>query len=92
VIKVDRDALDTLKLRRTLLGTQKITIPIAEVSGVGTSILLKSAIASLSFSGGDPAECNHFRYGQGDNYRYGEDRTLDQPDRRSSYQGRDIPQ
>ncbi|MCK5798680.1 MAG: PRC-barrel domain-containing protein, partial [Deltaproteobacteria bacterium] len=56
VIKVDRDVLDTLNLRRPLLGTQKIIVDISEVSGVGTSIVLKSRIDDLAFSGGEPAD------------------------------------
>ncbi len=56
VIKVDRDVLDTLNLRRPLIGTQKIIVDISEVSGVGTSIVLKSRIDDLPFSGGEPAD------------------------------------
>lgn len=56
VVKVDRDALETLKLRRPLLGSQRILIPVEEVSGVGKSVVLKSKIEDLTFYGGEPAE------------------------------------
>ena len=56
VLKVDRDALDTLKLKRPLLGSQRILVPVSEVSGVGKSVVLKSKLSELTFFGGEPAE------------------------------------
>lgn len=45
-IKVRREVLEELKLPKPLWGSKLLWVPIAELSGVGDSIVLRSALAA----------------------------------------------
>jgi sporulation protein YlmC with PRC-barrel domain len=53
-VKLLRRVHQDLNLKRLLFRSQSITIPIAEISGVSDTVVLKSALEDLAFSGGIP--------------------------------------
>ena len=54
-VKLRRDKLEELELRRPLVGTQTIRIPTDQIAGVGDSIVLRTKLTEISFIGGSPA-------------------------------------
>jgi sporulation protein YlmC with PRC-barrel domain len=54
-VKLNRDTLEELELKRPLLGTQTVRIPTSQVSGASDVIVLKAMLEDLEFSGGTPA-------------------------------------
>ncbi len=54
-VKLNRDALEDLKLKRPWFGTQTVQVPVDAISGATENLVLKSALEDLEFSGGRPA-------------------------------------
>lgn len=51
-VHLDRHVLEPLKLTKPMFGTPSVKIGAATVAGVGDSVVLKSALADLSFADG----------------------------------------
>lgn len=51
-VKVSKDVLEELNLKRPFIGTQIIQIPTGQVSGATDTIVLKSELSALAFVGG----------------------------------------
>jgi sporulation protein YlmC with PRC-barrel domain len=54
-VKLNRETLDDLKLKRTWFGTQTVRVPVSEISGATDNLVLKSTLEEMDFSGGQPA-------------------------------------
>ena len=54
-VKLNRETLDDLKLKRTWFGTQTVRVPVSEISGATDNLVLKSILEEMDFSGGKPA-------------------------------------
>lgn len=54
-VKLARAVLEDLKLKRPLLGSQTVSIPVGEVAGVTDTLVLKSKVEDLAFLGGREA-------------------------------------
>jgi len=54
-VKLNRETLDDLKLKRTWFGTQTVRVPVTEISGATDNLVLKSTLEEMDFSGGQPA-------------------------------------
>jgi sporulation protein YlmC with PRC-barrel domain len=54
-VKLHRETLDDLKLKRTWLGTQTVRVPVTEISGATDYLVLRSTLEEMDFSGGKPA-------------------------------------
>lgn len=54
-VKLNRETLDDLKLKRSWFGTQTVHVPISEISGATDNLVLKSLLEKMEFSGGKPA-------------------------------------
>jgi sporulation protein YlmC with PRC-barrel domain len=57
VVKLNRDVLERLNLRRPLVGTQEIQVPVGDITGVADRIVLRKAVeeyAKLGGEGDDP--------------------------------------
>lgn len=54
-VKLNRAALDELKLKRPWFGTQTIHVPVGEVSGATDNLVLMSLLENVEFSGGESA-------------------------------------
>ena len=54
-VKLNRETLDDLKLKRTWFGTQTVRVPVSEISGATDNLVLKSTLEEMDFSGGKPA-------------------------------------
>lgn len=54
-VKLNRDALDDLKLKQPWFGTQTVQVPVSEVSGATENLILKNALEAMEFFGGKPA-------------------------------------
>jgi len=50
--KVARDKLELLNLKRKLVGSQSIIVPMSEVAAATDTVMLKSLLSELSFSAG----------------------------------------
>jgi len=57
-VKLNRETLDDLKLKRSWFGTQTVRVPVSEISGATDNLVLKSLLEKMEFSGGKPAEAN----------------------------------
>jgi sporulation protein YlmC with PRC-barrel domain len=55
-VKLNRETLDGLKLRRPWFGTQTVHVPVSEISGASDNLILKHPLEKMAFSGGKPAE------------------------------------
>ncbi len=53
-VKLDRNVHHDLNLKRMLLRSQTVTLPIADVSGVSDTVVLGRTLEHLVFSGGIP--------------------------------------
>lgn len=53
-VKLNRDTLEKLELKRPLLGTQTVRIPTSQVSGASDVIVLKAMLEDMEFAGGVP--------------------------------------
>jgi sporulation protein YlmC with PRC-barrel domain len=54
-VKLNRDALDDLKLKRPWFGSQTVRVPVSTISGATENLVLKCVLEELEFSGGQPA-------------------------------------
>ena len=54
-VKLNRETLDDLKLKRTWFGTHSVRVPVSEISGATDNLVLKSILEEMDFSGGKPA-------------------------------------
>ncbi|TVS19403.1 MAG: hypothetical protein EA424_08610 [Planctomycetaceae bacterium] len=54
-VKLNRAALEDLKLKRPWFGTQTVRVPVNEISGATENLVLKCVLEELEFSGGQPA-------------------------------------
>ncbi len=55
-VKLNRETLDDLKLKRPWFGTQTVHVPVSEISGATDNLVLKHPLEEMEFSGGKPAE------------------------------------
>lgn len=55
-VKLNREALDDLKLKRPWFGSQTVQVPVGEISGATDNLILKSLLEEMEFSGGEPVE------------------------------------
>ncbi len=55
-VKLNRETLDDLKLKRKWFGTQTVHVPASEISGATDNLVLKSLLEEMEFSGGTPAD------------------------------------
>lgn len=51
-VKIELEALEEMRLKEPMLGTQEVLIPAAEVANIGEVVLLKSTRALTRFAGG----------------------------------------
>jgi sporulation protein YlmC with PRC-barrel domain len=54
-VKLNRHALEDLKLKRPWFGTQTVRVPVSAISGATENLVLKCVLEELEFSGGQPA-------------------------------------
>jgi len=57
-VKLNRETLDDLKLKRPWFGTQTVHVPVSEISGATDNLVLKSLLEEMEFFGGKPAEAD----------------------------------
>ena len=57
-VALNRNALNDLKLRKPLFGTQTVRIPSKELAGAQDVIVLKRKLEDLEFDGGVPSRSN----------------------------------
>jgi sporulation protein YlmC with PRC-barrel domain len=55
-VKLNRVALDDLKLKLPWFGTQTVHVPVSEISGATDNLVLKCLLEKMEFSGGEPAD------------------------------------
>lgn len=55
-VKLNRETLDELKLKRPWFGTQTVLVPVSEISGATDKLVLKHSLEEMEFSAGKPAE------------------------------------
>lgn len=55
-VKLNRETLDELKLKRPWFGTQTVQVPVSEISGATDNLVLKHPLEEMEFCGGKPAE------------------------------------
>ena len=55
-VKLNRETLDELKLKRPWFGSQTVLVPVSEISGATDKLVLKHLLEAMEFSGGKPAE------------------------------------
>ena len=55
-VKLRRDVLEELNLKRPLLGSQTVRLSVEHVSGITDTVVLKSSLADLAFIGGRHSE------------------------------------
>jgi sporulation protein YlmC with PRC-barrel domain len=55
-VKLNRETLDDLKLKRPWFGTQTVHVPVSEISGATDNLVLKHPLEEMEFSGGKSAE------------------------------------
>jgi len=55
-VKVARDKLEQLNLKRKLVGSQSIIVPTSEITAANDAVMLKGLLSELSFSGGVPGK------------------------------------
>ena len=53
-VKLKREVLGAMGLKKPMMGTQNVVIAPDEISGVGDAIILKRAIGEVEHSGGKP--------------------------------------
>ena len=51
-VKVARDKLEQLNLKRKLVGSQSVVVPTSEVAAATDVVMLKGPLSELSFGGG----------------------------------------
>ena len=57
-VKLNRETLDDLKLKLPWFGTQKVHVPVSDISGATDNLVLKCLLEEMGFSGGKPAEAD----------------------------------
>ena len=57
-VKLNRETLDDLKLKRSWFGTQTVHVPVSDISGATDNLVLKCLLEEMEFSGGKPAEAD----------------------------------
>jgi len=55
-VKLNRETLDELELKRPWFGTQTVLVPVSDISGATDKLVLKLSLEEIEFSGGKPAE------------------------------------
>jgi sporulation protein YlmC with PRC-barrel domain len=55
-IKVRRDVLEEMHLKKPLMGTQTVRVTPDEVSGMSDAVILKSRLDAIAHTGGKPAK------------------------------------
>jgi sporulation protein YlmC with PRC-barrel domain len=55
-VKLNRESLNDLKLKRPWFGTQTVHVPVREISGATDKLVLKHALEEMEFSGGQSAD------------------------------------
>jgi len=55
-VKLNRETLGDLKLKRPWFGTQTVHVPVSEISGATDNLVLKCLLEEMEFSGGKPAD------------------------------------
>ena len=55
-VRLNRETLDELKLKRPWFGSQTVHVPVSEISGATDNLVLKHRLEEMEFSGGKPAE------------------------------------
>jgi sporulation protein YlmC with PRC-barrel domain len=55
-VKLNREALEDLKLKRPWFGSQTVHVPVGEISGATDNLILKSLLEEMEFSGGKPVD------------------------------------
>jgi hypothetical protein len=55
-VKLDRQALQDLELKRPLLGTQTVLVPTSQLAGASDVVVLKAELEKMEFCGGVPAQ------------------------------------
>ena len=55
-VKLNRETLDELELKRPWFGTQTVLVPVSEIPGASDNLVLKHSLEEMEFSGGKPAE------------------------------------
>jgi sporulation protein YlmC with PRC-barrel domain len=55
-VKVRKDVLEELKLKRPFIGTQIIRIPTEQISGTSDQVVLKPDFAKMTYEGGESEE------------------------------------
>ncbi len=54
-VKLRREVLEDMSLKKPMMGTQTISIAPDQISGVGDAIILKGRVGEVVHSGGKPA-------------------------------------
>jgi sporulation protein YlmC with PRC-barrel domain len=54
-VKLRREVLSDMKLKRPMMGSQTVAIAPTAISGIGDAIILKARIADVPHTGGKPA-------------------------------------
>lgn len=57
-VKLRKDVLEELSLRRPLIGTQVVRIPTDQIAGASDTVVLRPEAADLSFIGGSSEDAN----------------------------------
>ena len=55
-VKLNRETLDALQLKRPWFGTQTVHVPVGGISGATDNLVLKSPLEDMEFSGGKHGE------------------------------------
>ena len=55
-VKLNRETLDDLRLKRPWFGTQTVHVPVSEISGATDTLVLKHSLEEMEFSGGKLTE------------------------------------
>lgn len=53
-VKLRRDVLEEMSLKKPMMGTQTVSIAPDQISGVGDAIILEQRIGAVEHSGGKP--------------------------------------
>lgn len=54
-VRLERDKLDALKLKKPIVGSQEIKLAVREIAGVRDEIVLRHKLSEVDFAGGKPA-------------------------------------
>ena len=57
-VKLNRETLDDLKLKRPWFGTQTVHVPVSEISGGTETLVLKHPLEEMEFSNGKSGDAD----------------------------------